>query len=283
MKLIYPTMGEEREAPAFVAAILNCRVPRSFQSIVERAFAESGVEKIFARFFPHSHEREEFCQALRKLVDEWIDSGKEKQDDGQIVDDPWRRKANEQALRVFVKSCRVNASPRGFVLDGGRVQFRLDSPIPALMSDRRLAVGTLAIWWYVMLLDSPRRESLCRCDECGQYFLRLRMPKREAPTKRGIFCPEHKDKRKARSVNNTRQIRGQMLVELAAGFWLEWERKKPRDQLAGWIAKLMRTKLMRLQEKKRFAWVPIAISPKWVTRNKEKIEAEAERRKHGKG
>lgn len=280
MELNYPTKGLEIGAPSFIAAVLNCEVKGSLQRIVERYFPDEGVEKTLNCLFPLDREREEFVEELRRLVNQWLDSGKQKALDGSIVDDPWKRRANQQALRIFTKISRESHSLECLILEDGRVQFNLKLPDPAREKERRLAVGSMVVWWYTMLLDSPRRECFCKCDLCGEYFLRFRMPKRHPPTKTGIFCPRHKKQRKSRSIFNSRLNRHRMLVELASKFWSEWDGEKRRELRSDWIARRMRRE-MRSHPKRLQSG--ISITRKWVTRNSAAIEAELKRRKDAKG
>lgn len=277
MELNYLTQEIDRSAPVLIAAFLNGGIRSSLQSIVERHFPDEGAEKILKTFLPSQNDLQSFRRDLSLLVNEWIDSGRRTAHNGSISDSPWDRMARMDLLEVFGKACSASGSPRAVPLKDGRVRFDLYVPTSIAWKERRTAVSVCAIWWYVMLLDSPRRECFGRCDHCGEFFVRNRTPARKRPNKLGTFCPRHRSERKGKSVKQGRQARKDWLVGIAAKHYADWSRQKRRERAADWIAEKMRSELRCFRQRRQFAWVPIALSSRWIVRNEQQILRESRR------
>ena len=216
----------------------------------------------------------EFDNTLRSLTDQWIDSGKDRQD--AIVDEPHRRtilwcstrfpEPIFETLRMFWERNR----PRVIVGSDGRSTLRPEPKAFLNPEDLSLEARERAIYCFQRLLDSPIRERLCRCDGCRAYFVRARTPKRNTPMFRGVFCPNCKGKGSVQRMNSTRENRKKQLVELAAELWTKWKPIAQYGDRSKWVAERMNKKQRTLGT---------FITGKWVTQHQEEIKAEAERRK----
>ncbi|MFZ0742977.1 MAG: hypothetical protein WAM85_01145 [Terracidiphilus sp.] len=130
-----------------------------------------------------------------------------------------------------------------------------------------------AIYQFVLLLDSPSRHRLFRCDECGDYFILKKNPKREI--QRGTFCPKHKAQGAAARMEALRNRRTGKLLDTAAKTWINWQRQHRNDEQGG---------------PEQRAWVADQVNKKhetdfkrnWVSTNLEEILARVEALKDGK-
>jgi len=129
---------------------------------------------------------------------------------------------------------------------------------------------------FLQLLDSPACRRLFRCNGCGMYFLRERMPKKDTPIKRGSWCARCKreGRDRIRRTEDGRNERTRQMVRLAADAWPLWRQDRRHGERAEWIARKVNKRLQA-------SWNPIAKN--WVTGHKDEIEAELERRRHAKG
>lgn len=256
LTLLFDLFSEEekKKVPAFLLPLLNGKVPRQYLRL-KRTLGSRAVER-------------DFVSVLRALTDSWIESGKQGQ-----VDDPF-----ERAVPVQVGKFTSKHRPIIRIVDG-RVRYSTCSPEPSSTNDPESAAPDYATYWFIHLLDSPMRERLSRCEHCGRYFLRERMPKKGCPIKRGMFCKKHRDKARARSMKVIRIGRTAELVHLAARFWPEGDLRKGYQSRSTWIADRMNAQLP--------AWASEYFQNrdgkargKWVTTHQQEIEAEVRRRKH---
>jgi hypothetical protein len=127
-----------------------------------------------------------------------------------------------------------------------------------------------AISQFVVLLESPTRERLARCDKCTAYFSRARAPKRNTPIFHGTYCPNCKGKGSVKRMNATRENRTKEMIELAAELWPKWKQKARYGKQSKWVAEMMNRKLLTARA---------PITGKWVTQHQQEIVLEAERRK----
>ena len=256
LTLLFDLFSEEekKKVPAYLLPLLNGKVPRQYESL-RRALGNRAVEQ-------------DFVSVLRELTNTWIESGKQGQ-----VDDPFERAVPDQVGKFTAKYRPV------IRLVDGRVRYSLCSPEPSSANDPESAARDYATYWFIHLLDSPMRERLSRCEDCGLYFLRERMPKKGHPIKRGMFCKKHSDKARARSMSSTREGRTDELVRLAAKFWPEWNSQMGHHLRSKWIAAKMNRQLPGWAGE-YFQNRDGTVTGRWVTEHRQDIEAEAERRKH---
>lgn len=244
---------EKKQIPEFLLPILNGTKRR--ESLGPDLGKKRDVERHFAG-------------ALRELTDAWIESGRQGE-----VDSPFERVMPAEVGRFLARNRPVTA------LVNGRVRYSVCSPRPSRAKDHEFAAREYAAYWFTHLLDSPMRERLSRCEECGAYFLRKRMPKRGCPIKRGMYCDKHAGKARARSMKGIRENRTYGLVRLAARLWPRSNSQKDHRTRSKWIASNMNKKLpdwagQYFQNRDGTA------TGRWVTEHREEIEAEVERRKH---
>jgi hypothetical protein len=218
----------------------------------------------------------EFLRTFRRLVDQWIDSGKDESD--HVIDTPHDRNVEkvppgyEKSLIEILGAWYERNPPRVLIKGDGRVAIA--EIVSHNLRDPASYARDLAFHELARLLDSPTRERLSRCDLCSTYFERRRTPKRNTPIKRGAFCEKCKSKSGARRTSASREQRTKEMVEWAADRWLNW---KPRHgKKAEWIAEHVNRELDRRHR------IHHSITGKWVTQNKKSIEAEVERRNHAK-
>ena len=199
--------------------------------------------------------------ALRRLVDQWIDSGKK-----NGVDSPWDRITpscdREQFLRSGTLDPIVGPDERITIYfwPMPRAEFLRTPNWNLAQAPQR----KFAFWKFEVLIDCPTRERLSRCDTCGKYFVRQRMPKKGVSIKTGVFCDRCKVRGSVARTLESRERRKRELVKLAARFWPEWERAKRRTRRSEWVA-------AQMNQRNPLRAAPITM--KWVTQNRAAIEA----------
>jgi hypothetical protein len=227
-----------------------------------------------------------FRLMLRIFVDAWIESGKK-----EGTEHAWERTTWPELLQDYVmrnppllqftgkgpalvllphswdKQKELSPFLKAALATQPDVQFQ-DFP-------RKIALPAYdaAMAFFLELLDSPARVKLARCDGCGVYFCRERMPKKDMPIKRGSWCVSCKreGKDRIRRTENSRGARTDKMVELAADAWLQWKQDRRHGERTEWVARKVNKRLQA-------SWTPI--KKNWVTGHKDEIEAEVERRSH---
>lgn len=260
---VYGKWTEEgkRWLPEYVAAVLNGEMPSvHIAGMVDPRGLNGGtVERVASKYLV----------ALRGLVNNWIDSGRK-----EDVDSPLERIIPQEVLLDYARE----NPPYALIDSDGRIGFAME-PLALKPTDPEFAAIQRATWDFVQLLDSPVRERLSRCDECGIYFALARMPKVNRPNRNGTFCKEHKGKGRARSTNTARKNREQQMVRLAAELWLEYEQRHRRDGQSEWVARKMNERRANLRRTNPNAYP--SIEKNWVTWHQEEIGEEVKRRKYG--
>ena len=251
---------ESVQAPESICRFLDYRGPTDPAAVLKRAEElhrrqpEESIESILKRVqavFMTFH-------WLRKYTDQWIDSGRK---DG--VDSPWERTIPSDAVDVFhvafSESLRVRADGRpavGYELS--------DLGVHRLEKFGYKVHGQLeATLRFMLLMDSPDRERVSRCDVCRKIFEHRRMPKRGMVIKHGSFCEACKGKGRAQGTVRSRERRKNELVALAATFWEQCPQAKLQER-SDWVAKKMTSKLPEGEA---------PITKNWVTHNRVDIEA----------
>lgn len=256
--------------PSNVAGVLNGKIRKGL--LESQAGAEGNPQEIKdAAVFV-------FLKHLRNLVDQWISSGKNV--DHIEAEDPWRRcvywsstahpKPIVDALSRYTNVCAPE------LLFGPNSQIEIGM-LPKSRQLRPLDVAwSRAVWWFVMLLDSPGRERLFSCDSCGKYFVRVRAPKKETLIYHGTYCKSCKDKGKdrARRTVESRNRRTEEKIRWAADAWSKWKQDRRHGKRSEWVAEQVNKNLLLRGE---------SIKGNWVTRNQNEIEAEVERRNYATG
>jgi len=259
----------KRNWPEDIAITLNQQWRRDFLAMVARADGESQEKKVAAI--------REFLDTLGGLVDQWMHSGRPEGDAG--IDEPWQRDIRWQSAdypEPIIKTLmayRDRNHPQVTIDGDGRFSIFV-GPALTQQTGALLRARDQAIFWFAMLLESPTRERLFRCDKCSAYFARARAPKKDMPIKHGIFCKNCKGLGGARRTAASREQRRKQMVGWASEYWLKW---KPRHgKKAKWIAQ----QINRRAEKHRRIHDPI--TGKCVTQNEKSIQAEVKRRNHAK-
>jgi hypothetical protein len=258
----------------------------------ERTVADSIAAALneITRVAPHKQQSKraaaisEFGTTLRRLVDQWIDSGNG--GDGcvnlpaemlkEIGESPrvlWRSpKYPEPILKTLTDFWERNRPTVVVGIDGRSTP----TPRSVSLNPKHLVSEARdgAIYRFQQLLDSPGRDLLSRCDGCKAYFVRARAPKKNMPIKHGTFCKGCKGRGSAKRTSATRDERKQKMVELAADWWPNWPQKKRSGKRSEWVAEMVNKKPV----------IPgVFITGKWVTQNQRAIEMEVERRENAKG
>jgi hypothetical protein len=259
----------KRNCPDYIAITLNRQWRRD--SLAFMAGADSEPKKKRAAAI------RQFLDTLGDLVDQWIDSGKHEGD--ASIEEVWQRNIRwrstdyPEPIITTLMAYRNKNHPQ-VVIDGdGRFSIFF-APTVTKQTDALVRARERAIFQFVMLLDSPTREHLSRCDKCRAYFVRARAPRKDMPIKRGIFCKNCKGLGGARRTAASREQRRKQMVGWASEYWLKWNHRHGKK--AKWIAQQIN---WRLEKHYR---IHDPITGKWVTQNEKSIEAEVERRNHAK-
>lgn len=246
------TTGGKEQFPGMVCATLNETLGRGF---LNHFLADS--RRIHRAFLT----------TLSGLVDGWIESGRR-----DNLDNPLERTVPRRELEQFMAK---NPPVARLEADSRMVLF-IQAP-----KDHRASAQDHALYWFAMLLDSPKRERLSKCEKCGQYIIRDRMPRKHHPLKRGVFCKIHRGKARARSMKDTRMDRTNELVLLAAKFWPEWNSQRGHQTRSKWIAAEINAHLP-VWAGGYFQNRDGTATGRWVTQHRQEIEAEVKRRKNAK-
>ena len=232
---------------------------------------------------------------LRRLVDTWIETGKAGAGEN-VSDRTFRSELLQDYLNRNPPSVELRADgpcllvyPQVWGEQRKLCPFAEDAANKTFSHMERLSVRDkkslrrmLAFAWdtaialMLVLLDSPECKRLFRCDGCGTYFMRQRMPKKDTPIKRGSWCASCKRDGRDR-VQRTKESRDQRTdrrIELAADAWPRWKPDRRHGERAEWVAEQVNKKLPANANH---------IAKNWVTRHQNEIEAEVEGRKHAKG
>lgn len=233
-----------------------------------------------------------FQSTLRSLTDQWIESG---QRNG--IEEP------------FERSVRFKSHKFPETIEHTLVQFWNRNP-PIVQFDRNLQViSTQSLlrqssWlplagestasllerareharaFFAMLMDSPSRYRIFRCENCRSYYLKNRTPKGNRPIKRGRYCDLCKGEASKRRVKEARERRMAQMLHWAVDAKVQWAadgltvvRWKQKNRSATeveWIVKIINAnlKIENLDP----------IRSNWVNWNSEKIEELWNRRSHG--
>jgi len=199
--------------PAYIAYILNCRWTREAQGWANvPSLPKETRDAVIA----------EMLGLLKTLVDQWIESGKNIRDAN--VENPWERSiAWTSPLRPnpisTVLLLYAESNPRVASIDSNS-RMRIDIlPIPFDAKYPLIWARDRAIYEFVMLLDSPMRERLFRCDACATYYVRAKAPRKDRPIKRGTFCKKCRNKGGIRRMADRRNQQKKERIGWAADAW----------------------------------------------------------------
>lgn len=221
-----------------------------------------------------------FIKALRALVNQWIDSGK----DPNGVEEPLTRDVNKippgytQPLFEVLLAWLNRNTPKPALMRSGKVAIVMQSPIVweldengrvKYLEPERYA-EECAVFHLKELLDlsGAHRVAHCNNPECGRYYLRGRLFKK--PIKRGTYCGRCEGAGSVERTRASREARRRKLVNLAGDFWDSWKPTHRHGRKPDWVAKQMNKRSGS------------AITGRWVSRNLRAIETEVERRQHAK-
>jgi hypothetical protein len=253
---------ESVQAPESICRLLNYRGPTDTAAALKRAeeVHRQQPEKSFESILNDLQALFVVFHWLRKYLDEWIDSGRK---DG--VDSPWERTIPSDAVDVFSGAFRASLRVRA---DGRpAVGYELsDLGVHRLEKFGYKVHGQLeATLRFMLLMDSPDRERVSRCDVCRKIFEHQRRPKKGIVIKHGSFCDSCQGKGRVQGTVRSRERRKNELVALAATFWEQCPQAKQHKR-SEWVAVQMNRKL-----KLRKGAHPV--TKKWVTQNQVAIEA----------
>jgi len=250
--------------PAHVAALLNRPI---------REFA-SGIRSLLGK------ERDaavaEFKSTLRGLVDQWIDSGKA--NETITGDEPMKRNISwrsplypEPFGKTVIKFWEARVTVE---LDDSPVFHVGLSEAARGSKDSLFTAREYAVHEFARLLASPSPQRLSRCDGCGRYFVRQRVPTK--PICHGTFCSRGKCKSKggAKRVVDSRDQIAKSKICWAADALEQWKPASRFGEKPDWVVEQVNAKLLPRGE---------SIKVNWFTWHQTEIEAEVERRKHAKG
>jgi len=232
----------------------------------------------------------EFLHTLRQLVDQWLESGKDRV---KFAEQPWSRNVfwvsdtyQERIDRRLQKFMDRNPPPNEFGRDGRLAPLETVShlwmPKPAAwpfpepeLEDTLARARDHGIAEFQKFLGSSCPQRLFKCDGCGTYFVRTRTPKKETAIYHGAFCERCKHKGGARRTGTSRNRRLQEMIGWAADAWVKWKPKKPFVERSDWVTEKVNAKLLRAGRD--------LIKVNWVSRHRAEIEIEVERRNYAKG
>jgi hypothetical protein len=212
-----------------------------------------------------------YLDALRAVVDQWIDSGI----DAAGIESPLTR--------------NVSTVPSGYSHSLYEILadwFPRNTPVPKLMDDGTIIVVALPLrprlgaatpWIYARdcaildfqdLLETSGSHKLARCanQQCRRYYLRNRL--RANVIKRGTYCHRcigvgsHVRTKASRDKHKLERIMQ------AAKFWPLWGQAARREAQPEWVARQMN----------KAAGRQTPVTRKWVSQNRSLIEAELKRR-----
>jgi hypothetical protein len=225
-----------------------------------------------------------FLSSFRALANQWIDSGVDAE-----IESPLARNIRKvppgytESLFDVLYAWLNRNMPKPTLMNSGKIAIVAQSPNNWTADEHGLArqvepaayARECAIFHFKELLDTPGAHRLARCNnpECGRLYLRSRLRKREI--KRGTFCADCAGKGSQVRTRATRDRRRQALIELAAGYWAQWKTRSRREKQSVWVAlKVNRDRKSREDMR--------VITDRWVSRNREAIEREIEKRTHRK-
>jgi hypothetical protein len=231
-----------------------------------------------------------FTQALRSLVNAWIDSAKKDKEE-----QPWKRtfsplflqdyiNRNPPVLEIAEDGPRLVLFPHVWDKRKGFPLFA-DVAVESILSDldprdfpsaqfvREIIPFAFdaATAMFLQLLDSPESTKLFRCDGCGAYFIRTRAPKKDMPIYHGSWCANCKARGSAKRTDESRETRTKQKVEWAADIWPLWKPDRRHGNRAEWVAHQVNKQLKASKGR---------VARNWVTLHQDDIEAELKRRKH---
>jgi hypothetical protein len=224
--------------------------------------------------------RAAFYPMLQRLVDQWIDSGRKGTVDEPYVEEPYKRNviwssrtAYPEPISKIQHEFLERHPARQVIGVDGRITYKRSASLYR-KEFLDLQARDEAISLFLELLESETRSLFFRCGGCQHYFVHSRAPRQKI--QHGSFCEECKDSGKASVVRTeaTRKGRGSELVALAADWSSRWDAKKHGMSHSKWVADMMKRNLPVWRDD---------ISGNWVTRHREEIATEVERRRHAKG
>jgi hypothetical protein len=214
---------------------------------------------------------ETLVSELRRLVDEWLDSGRS----GGIEMPKTRTLENTPTAYSEMNRWLGRNRPVSFATPSGEIRYMIgpnsfpaDGQCNSIRESKEAARRM-----FVLLMDSPVKYALFRCHkaDCGRYYI-LERPR--GTYKRWTYCPQHRTRVSAlRGTKEKRERERIGALEIASNALGAWpgltKRTRAKHKTAkGYIA----SKLSHL-----------GLTAKWVTRNLSEIENRAKGDDHAKG
>ena len=252
----------------------------SLEAMVRALNGEASAKDILGRFFPdydgneeddfrkllffadlHKRMRVEFLRVLRSCVNRWIDSGI----DTDGTERPHRRHLDD-LLFDLLEEWKKRNPPLSLVTEDGIYIIGKRRPQPREPLQESLGED-VAVWWFVKLLEDPRRNRVARCanPKCGGFFLRKREPRKELI--HGVCCKNCAGIASAERTTNSRNRKRDKFVQRAAAILIRDTARGGRSRSAAWIAERMN----------RDVRADLQVTPNKVTRNLSLIDAEVRR------
>lgn len=199
--------------------------------------------------------REACVSHLRRLADEWINSGR-----WGDVDSPLERELNSELRWILNVWAGANKPDITFDKSGNTVLQM--PPIEIDYKSPVAAAKNAAVLLFGVFLDTPFRSRLFKCQQCKIYYYTERKPR--GPIKYGTYCSLHRHAASARRSNEQRRgPEHERKLDLAAQCWKRWpKRMTDKGQQAEWVAAEVNRRLDRVYSE---------IKRNWVTRNRAAI------------
>jgi hypothetical protein len=280
---------DQNEIPGLVALILNGSPDTRLPYHAGTWCLEDPKEIKSGRGEAMRVAKQSFRHALRKRVDQWIDSGRDFKADSEARIEPkkrslFKRSPSSFALEYSLTPWLKRNPPKigmlsGYVgIPGGLpdqppifLQFNppgLDESLPPVHGGC-LWGNELANYWLFRLVSSPRQRCFARCsnEACKQYFVYKRTPVPRYNT----YCPLCKGAGTKRRVESARDLQYKRKIDAAAKVWSKW--KPAFGNRFVWVASEANKSLSNRDFMQR----------QFVSRNKEEIESAGMGGKNAKG
>lgn len=277
MRMIWDlSTADEKTVPLYVADFLN---GRRRKHVIVHVLTLSGLASASS---VQDSTFEAFREALRGLVDQWIESGRQSREwEGEEplkrhlmwVSDAHPRPIRETLHQFWQRNpLHLTPDPRDGVLVA-----RLDIRANATPSTDSIHIAKeLGIAWFQRLIESVAPQRLSHCEECHRYFVRKRTPKTNTPIFRGVRCPDCASKGGVRRSLDSRKARKGEMVEFAAKVFDEWKGGNRNPDQNAWLAEQV-SKRFKIRLK------GVRLTRRWVTQNLKAIRTQVKRRNDAKG
>jgi hypothetical protein len=217
--------------------------------------------------------------SLRKLVDEWINSGL-RENHSESTGERNEGRAPKASSRVnrFLRIARIDSLevlPKRtwrFIPTWSRYEKPSSAPNQAIQAEWKIS----QIMTIVISTEVGSRIAKCRYEKCGRYFLLAERPNKTAGTNGLFCCTAHNRAATATKLSSNRRVKAHTeLIEMATT-----ELQKRKNIKPTWYEdKQLKTKLA-IEISKRIALDPNHVHKQiklnWVTRHHKEIQKRVE-------